>query len=133
MTVVVDTNVLISGIFFGGAPWRVVNAVSKGEVQAAATPEIVGEYIEVVDEMIARGQGHLRKDGLDTFLTSLEFVMPKTNVAVCRDPDDDKFIGCAIDADALYIVSGDKDLLSMESYRGVQMISAAEFCESYLF
>ena len=67
MTIVVDTNVLISGIFFGGAPWRVVNAVSKGEVQAAATPEIVGEYIDVVDEMIARGQGHLRKDGLDTF------------------------------------------------------------------
>ena len=131
MTIVVDTNVLISGIFFGGAPWRVVNAVSKGEVLAAATPEIVGEYIEVVDEMIARGQGHLRKNGLDPFLTSLEFVMSKTKVTVCRDPDDDKFIGCAIDADALYIVSGDKDLLSLESYSGVRMITAAEFCEKY--
>lgn len=133
MTIVVDTNVFISGIFFGGAPWRVVNAVSKGSIQAAVTPEIVEEYIEVVDEMIARGQGNLRRDGLDSFLASLEFFMPKTKIAVCRDPDDDKFIGCAIDADALYIVSGDKDLLSLEFCKGVRMITAAEFCEIYHF
>ena len=98
---------------------------------AAATPEIAEEYIEVVDEMISRGQGHLRKDGLDSFLTSLEFILPETKVAVCRDPDDDKFIGCAIDADALYIVSGDKDLLTLGSFGEIQMITAAEFCKKY--
>ena len=54
MRIVVDTNVVISGVFFGGAPRRVVEAVVDGEVEASATPEIIEEYGEVVDEMISR-------------------------------------------------------------------------------
>ena len=49
-----------------------------------------------------------------------------------RDPDDDKFIECALDAGAVYIISGDKDLLSLEKYRGVTMITAAEFVAKYI-
>ena len=49
-----------------------------------------------------------------------------------RDPDDDKFISCAIDAKALYIVSDDKDLLSTEDYEGIEIITAADFCNKYL-
>ena len=51
---------------------------------------------------------------------------------ISRDPDDDKFIECAKDADALYIVSGDKDLLVIEEYDGIQIITAKEFCDRYL-
>ncbi len=47
-------------------------------------------------------------------------------------PDDDKFISCALDAKALYIVSGDKDLLVMGHYEDVQIITAADFCNQYL-
>ena len=49
-----------------------------------------------------------------------------------RDPDDDKFIECAVDAEALYIVSGDNDLLDIGQYEGIQIITAKEFCEKYL-
>lgn len=55
-----------------------------------------------------------------------------TKVEVSRDPDDDKFISCAVDAKALYVVSGDKDLLEVGRYRFVEILTAAEFCAQHL-
>ena len=50
----------------------------------------------------------------------------KTNIEVCRDPDDDKFLECAIDAKAMYIVSGDNDLLVIGEYENIQIITAKD-------
>ncbi|MBQ9443204.1 MAG: putative toxin-antitoxin system toxin component, PIN family [Parasporobacterium sp.] len=132
MKIVIDTNVVISGTFFGGAPRRVIESVGKNGIHACATPEIIEEYEEIVEEMIDRKQGHIRRDVLAPFIAGLELIAPKTKVEVSRDPDDDKFIGCALDAKALYIVSGDKDLLDIGRYENVEMITAAEFCSRYL-
>ena len=52
----------------------------------------------------------------------MHVVEPSTCVSVCRDPDDDMFIECAIEAECVYIVSGDKDLLSIEQYEGIQIL-----------
>jgi putative PIN family toxin of toxin-antitoxin system len=46
---------------------------------------------------------------------------------ICRDPDDDKIIACAVAGGAKYIVSGDKDLLDLSKYRGVRIISGSGF------
>ena len=132
MKIVVDTNVVISGTFFGGAPRRVIEAVAEQKISACASAEITDEYNEIVREIIDRKQGHLRKDLLDLFIACLEMIEPTTRVKVSRDPDDDKFIECAVDAKALYIVSGDKDLLDIGDYKDVQIITAAQFCEQYL-
>ena len=74
----------------------------------------------------------IKKSLLDLFIARLEMVEPTTEVHVSRDQDDDKFIECAIDAKAMYIVSGDKDLLDIASYGGVTIVTAATFCEKYL-
>ena len=132
MKIVVDTNVLISGVFFGGYPRKIIEAVIDDDIKACATVEIVDEYNEIVAEMIDRKQGHIRKDILMPLVAKLELISPRTNVEVCRDPDDDKFLSCAIDSKALYIVSGDKDLLSIRTYENVEIITAAEFCSRYL-
>ncbi len=57
MKIVVDTNVIISGVFFGGAPGQVLKAIISSKVTACATTSIVDEYIEIIDEMISRKQG----------------------------------------------------------------------------
>jgi predicted nucleic acid-binding protein len=59
-------------------------------------------------------------------------VEPRAKIEICRDPDDDKFLECAIDARAVHAVSGDKDLLAIGKYEGVEIVTAAEFCERYL-
>ena len=132
MKIVVDTNVLISGVFFGGYPRRIIEAIIDNDLQAYATAEIIEEYEEIVAEMISRRQGHIRKDILMPLIAKLEVTSPKTNIAVCRDPEDDKFLSCAVDSKALYIVSGDKDLLSIGTYENVEIITAAKFCALYL-
>jgi uncharacterized protein len=132
MKIVVDTNVLISGVFFGGYPRKIIEAIIDEQLRACATSEIIGEYEEIVVEMINRKQGHIRKGILLPLIAKLEVIHPRTAISVCRDPDDDKFLSCAVDAKALYIVSGDKDLLSIGEYEDVKIITAAEFCNCYL-
>ena len=133
MKVVIDTNVVISAVFFGGVPRRIVEEAMAGRVQVCATAAIVEEYNEVVAEMIERKQGRLRRDVLAPFIACLKLVEPVSSVAVCRDPDDDKFISCAVDAGAKYIVSGDKDLLVLGKYKDIEIVTAKEFGDSFIF
>ena len=132
MRIVIDTNVVISGTFFGGYPRKIIECISKNQFSAYASAEIISEYEEIVDEMIIRKQGKLRRDILAPFIAKLHLIEPTTVSNICRDPDDNKFIECAIDSKALYIVSGDKDLLDIANYEGIQMITAADFCKEYL-
>ena len=132
MKIVVDTNVVISGIFFGGNPRKIIEAIVSGAINAYATAEIVDEYMEIIDSMIARKQGKLSTSILSPIFSSLKVIEGKSHITVCRDPDDDKFIECAVDAKAIYIVSGDNDLLDIEEYDGIQIVTAKEFCEKYL-
>lgn len=132
MKIVVDTNVLISGVFFGGFPRKILSSIVEKRISAFATTEIVDEYEEIVQEMVSRKQGHLNKEILSPLIGALEMIEPVSNIQISRDPDDDKFINCAKDAHALYIVSGDKDLLVLQQYENIQIVTAKEFCEQYL-
>lgn len=132
MKIVIDTNVLISGVFFGGFPKKILSSVVKRETIACATAEIINEYEEIVQEMIDRKQGHINRNILAPLIQAIEIIEPVTHIELSRDPDDDKFIECAKDSQALYIVSGDKDLLVIGQYQGIQIVTAKEFCEKYL-
>ena len=133
MRIVIDTNVLISGVFFGGFPRKILSSVVSGKLIACATIDIINEYEEIVQEMIDRKQGHINKNILTPLIKAMEIIEPITHVKISRDSDDDKFLGCAKDSRALYIVSGDKDLLVIKEFENIQIITAKEFCEKYLF
>ena len=133
MKIVIDTNVIISAIFFGGNPQKIIEAVVDGGFHAFATPAIIEEYCEIVDEMVKRRQGRLNRHILSPLIAKLSVIEAVSVVKISRDPDDDKFIECAIDAGAIYIISGDKDLLDVGEYQNVQIITAQEFCQKYLY
>ena len=63
---------------------------------------------------------------------SLTVIESESVIEICRDVDDNKFIECAVDAKALYIVSGDSDLLDVQEYDGVRIITAKDFCDRFL-
>lgn len=132
MKIVIDTNVLISGVFFGGFPRKILSAVVSKELNACATVKIIDEYEEIVQEMIDRKQGRLNRNILAPLIRSMEIIESSSHIAICRDPDDDKFLECAQDARALYIVSGDKDLLDIKEYNDIEIVTAKAFCEKYL-
>ncbi|MBR3355647.1 MAG: putative toxin-antitoxin system toxin component, PIN family [Oscillospiraceae bacterium] len=58
-------------------------------------------------------------------------IEPSSHVRVCRDPDDNKFIECALDGQCNYIVSGDKDLLDIRHYKNIRIITVSEFLGLY--
>lgn len=132
MKIVVDTNVVISGTFFKSYPRKIVEAIADKKFEFYATTEIIEEYKEIIEEMIQRKQGNLDSHLIDYFISKLNVVEKHSNVKICRDPDDDKFINCALDSKSLYIVSGDKDLLTIEKYEDIEIITAAEFCRRFL-
>ena len=132
MKIVIDTNVLVSGVFFGGFPRKILSSVVSQKITACATAEIINEYEEIVQEMIDRKQGHIDRLILSPLIKAIEIIEPITHIEICRDPDDDKFLECAKDSHALYIVSGDKDLLVLKEYENIQIITAKDFCEQYL-
>ncbi len=131
MRIVIDTNVLIAGVFFGGFPRKILSAVVRQKIVACATPEIINEYEEIVQEMINMKQGHINREILSPLIKVMEIIEPVTHVRICRDLDDDKFLECAKDSQALYIVSGDKDLLVIKRFENVRIVTAKDFCEEY--
>ena len=66
-------------------------------------------------------------DILALILADAHFVSPTENVAACRDPADDKYLELALAAKAYAVISGDRDLLSMSPWRGVRILSSAEY------
>ena len=132
MKIVIDTNVFISGIFFGGYPREVLNQLIEERFTAFASREIITEYYEIIDRMQSKKQGHLNASLLKLLAQKFSLVDVTSDLKLCRDPDDDIFINCAIDADAVYIVSGDNDLLDLKAVNKVKIITAKEFVETYL-
>lgn len=129
MRIVIDTNIIVSGLFFGGLPRKILDMIVDYEIEAFASPEIIDEYERVIVHFLSRNNGVNDSGILLSILNRLLIIDPVSNVDVCRDIDDNKFINCAIDADALYLVSGDNDLLVLKKYRNVQIITAKEFIE----
>ena len=133
MKIVIDTNVVISGVFFGGKPRMILEAAADGKLSVCASAEILSEYYEIVDEMITHGQGHFNRNVLDPLIEGTEIVITHSKINASRDSDDNKFIECAADARALYIVSGDKDLLDIQEYEGIKIITVGDFCRIYSY
>ena len=132
MNIVIDTNILVSAVFFGGFPGRIVKAVTEGKLDTFVSKLISEEYREIVEGFKEKNSGKFNENLFENFLKTAKSVKPRKKIQICRDPDDDKFIECAVCAKALYIVSGDKDLLVLERYGDVEIITAKDFCEKYL-
>ena len=133
MKVVIDTNVLISGVFFGGMPSRVLEAWRDGEFDLVVSPEVLEEYRRVGEELTARFPGVSLAPFLALLVMNAEIVeAPGLSDQVSRDRDDDKFIACALAANCQTIISGDKDLLEVTGYQGLKVVAPREFLESVL-
>jgi len=126
--VVLDTNVFVSS-FFGGNPRKVINFWKTGEVTLCLSKPIMDEYVEVLQRLGLQNEGEL-SELLNVFARGLHVVFaaktPELHV-VEDDPDDDKFIECAVALKADFIISGDKALTSIQDYMGIKIINPKEF------
>lgn len=133
MRVILDTNVFVSGIFFGGPPYRILKAWRDGELRLVVSQEILNEYQRVGEELAGQFPGANLYPILELVTMNAEIfldqIMPEP---VCEDPEDDKFIACALASGCRVIVSGDKHLLRMSGFGGIEVMRPREFIDQYL-
>jgi putative PIN family toxin of toxin-antitoxin system len=130
---VLDTNVLISGLLFEGKLSRIVGLWQKGKIVPIISKETF-EELRTVLEYPKFSLSHVEIKSLieHDILPYFEVVNISKHVkGACRDPGDDKFISCAISANADGIVTGDKDLSDMKKYRSVRIIHASDFIKMF--
>jgi len=133
MKIILDTNVLISGIFFSGPPYQILKAWKEGKIQIAVSKEILTEYHRVAEELSEKFPSVEISQILALFTIHAEMVNTQgLEVSVCEDPDDNMFISCALGSKSKIIVSGDKHLLKISGYQEIEVFKPRIFLDNYL-
>ncbi len=133
MKVVLDTNVLVSGVFFGGPPHKILEAWRDGKIQLLLSPSILDEYQKVMRELAVQFPGIKVEALIDFIIVHSEIILPLSLPPIIQaDPSDDKFLECAVAGEAACVVTGDKHLLKLLKFREISILRPREFVEDYL-
>ena len=128
MKVVLDTNVLIAALITKGVCSELLERcvlrheiVLSESILAETKDRLVGKF---------RYSDAEADEAVDLFRSEVCLVAPTPLAApVCRDPDDDVILGTAVAGQAKCIVTGDKDLLVLKRFQGIEIVSPSEFAE----
>ena len=134
MKVILDTNVFVSGAFFSGPPFQILAAWREGRVQLIISPEILEEYRRV-GKILAEDHPGVRFESILEFVIQNVLLVsaPPLSEGVCADPDNDKFLACALASGSYIVVSGDRHLLKVSVYQNIEVLNPREFLEKHLF
>lgn len=134
MRVVLDTNVVMSGVFFGGVPGQILTAWHGGRVTLVVSPSILDEYRRVGALLAAQYEGVNFEPFAALLAVHAEVVDAPEHLAepVGEDPADQKFLACALGAGATCVVSGDWHLLRVSGWQGIEVLRPRTFVDRYL-
>ena len=131
MRLVLDTNVVVSALLWGGNPERLIAAAGEGTVELFTSSSLLAELAGLLGR--AKLAAQLERKGLraeDVLARYLELAQlidaPPIEESRLRDPDDAAVLACAAAAHADSIVSGDADLQTLVRYRGIEILSPAQ-------
>jgi putative PIN family toxin of toxin-antitoxin system len=131
--VVLDTNVIVSALLFGGYPERVFLAGLRGEIQLLTSHALLQELESVLHKKFKLNM-RLVKDMLQLFKAVAEIVETVSQLKVIAISDDDnRVLECAVDGHADFIVTGDtKHILPLKEYKGIKILTPSEFARLLL-
>ena|SRR3989338_7652381 len=126
LRVVVDTNVFLSGILFGGNPRKIIMAWLAKQYILCISPELKAEIINKLRLKfdLSLQTIEIIEDALD--LNSEKYI-PRKKVYLCRDPQDNFLLELAQESRANYLISGDKLVLEIKQYKSTKIITPKEF------
>jgi putative PIN family toxin of toxin-antitoxin system len=130
--IVLDTNVIVSALVFGGLPRAVFELVEAEQYVLFYSQSIQAEVRRVLQDKFD-WPAPMLNEVLPVVWSTGELVVPQTEVnVVSNDPDDNRIIECALEANAYFIVSGDRHLLALRSYHSISIVSPRQLLEAYL-
>ena len=125
--VTLDSNVYLSGFVFGGKPKRVLEMAIDGEIEVAVSDPIIQE---VRRHLLGKfGWSEPRAaEAVESIAEFAKHVTPTETIdTVPTDPDDNRVLECAVTAGSQTIVTGDDDLLRLVDFRGIEIVTVANF------
>jgi uncharacterized protein len=129
--IVADTNTVLSGLLWQGSPRRLIDLARERTLTPCTSSALLAELAEVIGR--AKFAARVHDAGLaaaelvEDFARLAEIVVPASLAEpVSRDPDDDLVLATALGAEASLIVSGDRDLLVLGTFRGIRILDAAD-------
>lgn len=131
MRAVIDTNVLLAGLLWHGTPHALIEHVRNGTLTLISSPALLAELADVVarpkfDTILIRSNTS-REHSLDEIRALAAVITPAPlPTPVCRDPDDDTVLALALAAQVDFIVSGDNDLLDLQAFESIPIVSPAQ-------
>jgi uncharacterized protein len=127
MRVVLDTNTLVSAIFWKGKENAILRTCYTGKHQGFVSPHILAELEHVMADYFHVPNADITKE-IKVLLAYFAVVEPKQKVDIVKgDASDNRIIECALEAVADCIVSGDKHLLGLEKYEGIRIVTSSQF------
>ena len=127
LSVTFDSNLYISALNYGGAPLEVLDLARAGIIRLDVSGAILDEFAGVLRDKFGWPPSDIA-DAQQEIRSFVHLVAPvETLTVVLADPDDDRILECAASAQSDYLVTGDKHLLRLGSYRGTQIVKAADF------
>lgn len=124
--VVLDTNVLVSAILFGGKPEQILRSVIEKKILAVTSPILLSELKEVFSKKFP-----LREPDFKLTVNNLEKIFrtaqPKKEIKISRDEDDNRVLEAALEGECSYIVTGDKDLLELATFKNIKIVTPDTF------
>jgi len=130
LKIILDTNILIDAMNDNFSyTWKIIDLVLKGEMEAVASEKIIKEYNLIVERNIVKEKD---REILAKFINQVTvFPVYQKIMAVPDDPEDNKFIECAVEVGVDYIISSDKHLLHLANYNGVEIKEPKYFWYHY--
>lgn len=122
--VTLDTNIIISAIGFGGLPHTFLELILEDKIKAVSTNILLAELEDVITKKFPRISFELLNKRIRK---RFQIVKPKEHLKIVRDEDDDRVLEAAVEGECQYIVTGDKDLLDLEAFRGIKILTSEQF------
>lgn len=131
MRAVIDTNVLLSGLLWRGAPHELLEHVRTGSLGLVSSPALLAELELVIgrakfDAILIRANTSREQTLAEVWQLAEVIEPPPLAVPVCRDPDDDAVLALALAAQVDLIVSGDDDLIALRHFQGIPIATPAQ-------
>lgn len=123
---VFDTNIFLSAFIFGGNPEKLFELARVKRVHLFTSPSILAEFADHLRDKFDWSEEDI-VEAIKTVGYSSELVKPTQRIEVLEDAPDNRILECAVEAGVDFIISGDKHLLNLGEYQGIEIIAVAEF------
>lgn len=130
LSVLLDTNVIVSALVFGGKPFQILSLALERKIHVVTSAVLLAELADVINKKFPLAREDLRlfeKQAKKTF----KFVDPKESIDILEDDPDNRVLEAALEGKCNLIITGDNELLELTKFKDIKIITPGDFLQTY--